>query len=116
MEKEYPATLFGFDTNAEMQQVSEMVMETIERFFSITELDTLHITNKPDEGIIQIGLTYGVGSSNNKLMVIELWADYNLEIPVCDTKLYWDLVDMIAELRYQLMNGDFDFVLNKEAA
>ena len=114
MEKEYPASLNGFNTNAEMQQVTELVMGTIESSLSVSEFDTLHITNRPEESIIQIDFNYGVGCGKTKLIVIELWADHNLEIPECDTELYWDIVDMIANLREQLINGDFDFIWEEE--
>ena len=112
-QKEYPANLNGFDTNAELQQVTEIVNASIEK--SGCNVNTIYIKKLPLP-IIQIDLHYTTRSGEESTK-IRLYSNYTIEVPyVSDARIKSEMFDMLVDLRYHLINGDFDFAFNKEVA
>ena len=111
MEKEYPTSLNGFDTNAELQQVTDIVNKAIDK--AGCDIDSLYLKKLPST--IQIDLYFITHSSQS--LKIRLRDTYDLEVSyVSDSRIKSKMFDLLVDLRYHLINGDFDFAFSKEVA
>ena len=109
-QKEYPANLNGFDTNDELQKVTEIVNASIEK--SGCNVNTIYIKKLPLP-IIQIDLHQTTRSGEETIM-IRLHSNYTLEVPyVSDSRVKSETINFLLDLRYHLINGDFDFAFNE---
>ena len=98
-------------SNSDMQDVYAIVQKSIEK--SGCQVENIYIKQLPS--IIQIDLDYKRPNKTDTIK-IRMNSSYELCVPYTSSAIYADMMDFLVDLRYHLINGDFDFAFNKEVA
>ena len=77
--------------------------------------DVLNVRIKQLPSIIQIDLDYKRPNKTDSIK-IRMNSSYEFCVPYTSSAIYADMMDFLVDLRYHLINGDFDFAFNKEVA
>ena len=101
MEKE---NFNGFKNEEELEEITAKIDYVISCSISVSDFDGFDVTYDGKESVIYVCLYF-----SNYHINIELWADQNVEVHIYDNHtINYDIVDIIAELREMLMDGEFD--------
>ena len=103
----------GFKNQEQLDEITEMILNVMWDIPSTNEVVDNFKVLKEDDETISVSFTHNKDSYSIKLLNGGSTEHY-VEVETTATKIIYCFVELIAELREKLMNGDFDEYFNND--